>query len=105
MTRKSVAAFTPVACEEAGLALGPGPRQQAQLFGPARHAGTSPAWELLGHAHIGVTAGVYAHVRLRLQRRAIDTLGNTLGSADDGPEDPVTFFEAPQQGSWPPGPA
>ncbi len=40
--------------------------------------------ELLGHAHIGVTAGVYAHVRLRLQRDAIDT----LGSADDGPEDP-----------------
>ncbi|GAA2482601.1 hypothetical protein GCM10023100_09020 [Actinocorallia cavernae] len=30
--------------------------------------------ELLGHAHIGVTAGVYAHVRLRLQRQAIDTL-------------------------------
>ncbi|AUA11839.1 site-specific tyrosine recombinase XerC [Streptomyces malaysiensis subsp. malaysiensis] len=25
--------------------------------------------ELLGHAHIGVTAGVYAHVRLRLQRQ------------------------------------
>ncbi|MBQ0988024.1 integrase [Streptomyces sp. F63] len=44
--------------------------------------------ELLGHAHIGVTAGVYAHVRLRLQRQAIDTLGNTLGSADDGPENP-----------------
>ncbi|MER5938099.1 hypothetical protein ABT121_12350 [Streptomyces sp. NPDC001928] len=34
--------------------------------------------ELLGHAHIGVTATVYAHVRLRLQR---DTLGSTL----DGP--------------------
>nr|WP_239080856.1 site-specific integrase [Streptomyces coelicoflavus] len=28
--------------------------------------------ELLGHAHIGVTATVYAHVRLRLQRDAID---------------------------------
>ncbi|MDH6521941.1 integrase [Streptomyces sp. SAI-135] len=39
--------------------------------------------ELLGHAHIGVTAGVYAHVRLRLQRQAIDTLGNTLDSTDD----------------------
>jgi integrase len=25
--------------------------------------------ELLGHAHIGVTAGVYVHVRLRLQRQ------------------------------------
>ncbi|MER7318221.1 tyrosine-type recombinase/integrase [Streptomyces albidoflavus] len=34
--------------------------------------------ELLGHAHIGVTAGVYAHVRLRLQRQAIDTLGGVL---------------------------
>ncbi len=29
--------------------------------------------ELLGHAHIGVTATVYAHVRLRLQRDAIDS--------------------------------
>ncbi|WP_329138319.1 site-specific integrase [Streptomyces sp. NBC_01476] len=34
--------------------------------------------ELLGHAHIGVTATVYAHVRLRLQRNAIDLLGNAL---------------------------
>ncbi|WP_375138271.1 tyrosine-type recombinase/integrase [Streptomyces araujoniae] len=34
--------------------------------------------ELLGHAHIGVTATVYAHVRLRLQRDAIDLLGHTL---------------------------
>ncbi|MEV8343010.1 tyrosine-type recombinase/integrase [Streptomyces niveus] len=34
--------------------------------------------ELLGHAHIGVTATVYAHVRLRLQRQAIDTLGTAL---------------------------
>ncbi len=34
--------------------------------------------ELLGHAHIGVTATVYAHVRLRLQRNAIDLLGHTL---------------------------
>ncbi|MFF8196489.1 tyrosine-type recombinase/integrase [Streptomyces bobili] len=38
--------------------------------------------ELLGHAHIGVTASVYAHVRLRLQRQAIDTLGNALGPTD-----------------------
>jgi integrase len=36
--------------------------------------------ELLGHAHIGVTATVYAHVRLRLQRDAIDTLSTALGS-------------------------
>lgn len=34
--------------------------------------------ELLGHAHIGVTATVYAHVRLRLQRDAIDLFGRTL---------------------------
>ena len=34
--------------------------------------------ELFGHAHIGVTATVYAHVRLRLQRDAIDLLGNAL---------------------------
>ncbi|MEV5310197.1 integrase [Streptomyces sp. NPDC052610] len=44
--------------------------------------------ELLGHAHFGVTAGVYAHVRLRLQRQAIDTLNNTLGSTDNDPDDP-----------------
>ncbi|MFJ5230360.1 tyrosine-type recombinase/integrase [Kitasatospora sp. NPDC088391] len=43
--------------------------------------------ELLGHAHIGVTATVYAHVRLRLQRRAIDTLGNALRDAES-PDDP-----------------
>ncbi|MDG5803258.1 site-specific integrase [Streptomyces ossamyceticus] len=44
--------------------------------------------ELLGHAHIGVTAGVYAHVRLRLQRQAIDALGHALGSQDNDPDDP-----------------
>ncbi|MFF7145890.1 hypothetical protein [Streptomyces nodosus] len=51
--------------------------------------------ELLGHAHIGVTAVVYAHVRLRLQRNAIDTLGAALGSREitetacsDGDEPP-----------------
>lgn len=36
--------------------------------------------ELLGHAHIGVTATVYAHVRLPLQRNAIDSLSTTLGT-------------------------
>ncbi|MFB7557084.1 tyrosine-type recombinase/integrase [Streptomyces brevispora] len=44
--------------------------------------------ELLGHAHIGVTAGVYAHVRLRLQRQAIDTLGDALSPTNDHPDDP-----------------
>ncbi len=39
--------------------------------------------ELLGHAHIGVTATVYAHVRLRLQRDAIDLLGRALQRSDD----------------------
>ena len=44
--------------------------------------------ELLGHAYIGVTAGVYAHVRLRLQRQAIDALGDALGPTDDALDDP-----------------
>ncbi|MFE0733110.1 tyrosine-type recombinase/integrase [Streptomyces antibioticus] len=51
--------------------------------------------ELLGHAHIGVTATVYAHVRLRLQRDAIDTLSTALNgpaitetTASDGDEPP-----------------
>lgn len=44
--------------------------------------------ELLGHAHIGVTAGVYAHVRLRLQRQAIDALNDVLGTGSDDREDP-----------------
>jgi integrase len=52
--------------------------------------------ELLGHAHIGVTATVYAHVRLRLQRDAIDLLGHALrnpaeitGKPDDGDKPPL----------------
>ncbi|WP_034092089.1 tyrosine-type recombinase/integrase [Streptacidiphilus albus] len=52
--------------------------------------------DLLGHAHIGVTASVYAHVRLRLQRDAIDLLGNALRAPnaaatrpDDGDEPPL----------------
>ncbi|MFD6780043.1 tyrosine-type recombinase/integrase [Streptomyces diastaticus] len=44
--------------------------------------------ELLRNAHIGVTAGVYAHVRLRLQRQAIDTLDGALGPVNDNPDDP-----------------
>ena len=38
--------------------------------------------ELLGHAHIGVTATVYAQVGLRLQRDAIDTLSTVLGTPE-----------------------
>ncbi|BBA95727.1 hypothetical protein RVR_708 [Actinacidiphila reveromycinica] len=51
--------------------------------------------ELLGHAHIGVTATVYAHVRLRLQRDAIDLLGNALRE----PAQPTT---RPDDGDAPP---
>ncbi len=52
--------------------------------------------ELRGHAHIGVTATVYAHVRLRLQRQAIDLLGHALGNfsapasgTEDGDDPPL----------------
>jgi integrase len=52
--------------------------------------------ELLGHAHIGVTATVYAHVRLRLQRQAIDLLSHALGNfsapaseTEDGDDPPL----------------
>ena len=38
--------------------------------------------ELHGHAHIDVTATVYAHVRIRLQRDAIDTLSTVLGTPE-----------------------
>ncbi|MGW2038340.1 tyrosine-type recombinase/integrase [Streptomyces virginiae] len=44
--------------------------------------------ELLGHAHIGVTATVYAHVRLRLQRDAIDLLGRALHRSDETTNQP-----------------
>ncbi|MFF1558551.1 tyrosine-type recombinase/integrase [Streptomyces sp. NPDC058279] len=50
--------------------------------------------ELLGHAHIGVTATVYAHVRLRLQRDAIDLLGRTL-------HDPTETANQPDDGDDP----
>lgn len=46
--------------------------------------------ELLGHVHIGVTAAVYAHVRLRLQRQAIDTFGNSSGTMRTVPPSPET---------------
>ncbi|MET8558609.1 tyrosine-type recombinase/integrase [Streptomyces sp. NPDC004959] len=52
--------------------------------------------ELLGHAHIGLTATVYAHVRLRLQRDAIDLLSSALrtpaataSQPDDGDDSPL----------------
>ncbi|MEU6280055.1 hypothetical protein [Streptomyces sp. NPDC047028] len=43
--------------------------------------------EFLEHAHIGVTATVFAHVLLRLQRQAIYLLGLTLGTLPETPGD------------------
>jgi integrase len=42
--------------------------------------------DLLGHAQIHTTADVYAHVRLRLQRKAIEAIGDALQSTSDSPE-------------------
>jgi integrase len=41
--------------------------------------------DLLGHAQIHTTADVYSHVRLRMQRAAIESMGDAL-DADDRPE-------------------
>ncbi|MFJ5309961.1 tyrosine-type recombinase/integrase [Streptomyces sp. NPDC088350] len=38
--------------------------------------------ELLGHAHIGVTATVYAHIRLRRQHDVINTLSTALSNPE-----------------------
>lgn len=35
-----------------------------------------------------MTAGVYAHVRLRLQRQVIDSLGTDIGPTGDEPDGP-----------------
>ncbi|GAA1712035.1 hypothetical protein GCM10009680_61310 [Streptomyces yatensis] len=71
------------------------------MKGPDKFAGEcgGPASDphRLGHAHIGVTAGVYAHVRLRLQRQAIDALGNALSTTDGCRDDPVPFRNASLQ--------
>ncbi|MCE3030388.1 hypothetical protein [Streptomyces sp. CMSTAAHL-2] len=52
--------------------------------------------ELLGHAPIDVIAAVYTHVRLQLQRHAIDTLSTAPSSLEitettngDGDEPPA----------------
>lgn len=39
--------------------------------------------ELLGDAHIGVTADICAHVRLRLQHDAVNRLSDALRPDDD----------------------
>lgn len=51
--------------------------------------------ELLGHAHIGVTATVYAHVRLRLQRDAIDLLSHALRNPAETTSKPDDSDEPP----------
>ncbi|MFD5775688.1 hypothetical protein ACG2OD_23505 [Streptomyces sp. PDY-4] len=55
--------------------------------------------ELLGHAHIGVTATVYAHVRIRLQRDAIDTPSTALGNPADITRGPDGSDEPPLAGA------
>ncbi|MGR6968199.1 tyrosine-type recombinase/integrase [Streptomyces cynarae] len=50
--------------------------------------------ELLGHANIGITAQVYAHVRLRLQHDAINQLSDVLRDGDD-PGSQTTATVAP----------
>jgi integrase len=42
--------------------------------------------DLLGHAQIHTTADVYAHVRLRLQRKAIEAISDALQSTSDSHE-------------------
>ncbi|MFG3053006.1 tyrosine-type recombinase/integrase [Kitasatospora sp. NPDC048239] len=54
--------------------------------------------ELLGHAHIGVTATVYAHVRLRIQRDAIDLLGHALRTPETEPADRGDDDDPPTSG-------
>ncbi|SCD52638.1 Site-specific recombinase XerD [Streptomyces sp. PpalLS-921] len=51
--------------------------------------------ELLGHARIGVTATVYAHVRLRLQHQAIDLLGHALRDHSEPTTKPNDGDDAP----------
>ncbi|MYZ36307.1 MULTISPECIES: hypothetical protein [unclassified Streptomyces] len=53
-----------------------------------RASNSSSSRKLLGYAHIGVTADIYAHVRLRLQRQAIDLLNHALGDLGEAAVDP-----------------
>ncbi|MFE8960535.1 hypothetical protein ACFYMA_16050 [Streptomyces iakyrus] len=67
----------------------PSPVLARDLRPPSPRPGhLGPRIELLGHAHIGITADVYSHVRLRLQRDAIDALGHALDGRDDEPDAP-----------------
>jgi integrase len=44
--------------------------------------------ELLGHAQIQVTADIYAHVRPRLQRNAIEAMNRALHDDEDTNDPP-----------------
>ncbi|WP_062650619.1 tyrosine-type recombinase/integrase [Streptomyces maremycinicus] len=55
--------------------------------------------ELLGHAPIGFTATVYAHVQLRLQRDAIDLLGHALRNPTETTGKPEDSDEPPLAGA------
>jgi integrase len=60
--------------------------------------------DLLGHAQINTTADIYGHVRLRLQRQAIEAMGAALrddqadtddqGDDDEEPDDPPILVPA-----------
>ncbi|WP_344120716.1 hypothetical protein [Streptomyces blastmyceticus] len=82
----------PCSCFGKGRAFSPCSGSSAARRPLHRHLQLVPAL-----AHIGVTATVYAHVRPRLQRDAIDLLGHALrnpaeitGEPDDGDEPPLT---------------
>ncbi|MQS06853.1 tyrosine-type recombinase/integrase [Streptomyces alkaliphilus] len=70
----------------------------------AQEGGLIVIKEFLGHAHIGVTTGVYAHMRLRPQGQVI----NALSPTGNDPEDPtrhsrplLTLPSAlPSRGPW-----
>jgi hypothetical protein len=69
----------------AGLAFTPPPPTVSDALLLKKGVDIFVIQELLDHAHIGVTASVYTHVRLHLQRQATDTLGNALNPTDDPP--------------------
>jgi integrase len=50
--------------------------------------------DLLGHAQIHTTADVYSHVRLRIQRAAIESMGDAL---DNDPEPDPDDSDDPTQ--------
>jgi integrase len=55
--------------------------------------------DLLGHAQINTTADIYAHVRPRLQRQAIEAMSHALNAVDD---DEVDYLADTDQAEDPP---